>query len=418
MKKKLLFSIAAIIFILQSCTKENCTHTYEGITYTPVYAPMNTLRTVNIQPAKPITSNGKIFIKGNFIFLNEVDKGFHIIDNTNPAAPQRIAFVSIPGNLDMIAKGNYLLVDNYVDLLTFDISNPSNIQLVKRTENALPYRIYNYGYADNASNGIIVSFDKKAEKMEMDCNNSGSIRFDNGGLFLTAATISGGKTLGGANGQTGSLSRFATVDNYLYVANRYSLTPIDITNVTTPIVKPAVAEYLGELETLYGFNNVLLAGSPTGMFILNLTNPSAPALQGTFRHWRGCDPVVAQNNTAYVTVRGSGPCGGTRNNLDAIDISNLNQPTLIKTYQLENPYGLGLYNNKLGVCDGAAGFKLYNASNSLNLQLQSNVTGINAFDVIMNDERALLIAKDGMYQYNISNSNNPVLLSKISINQK
>ncbi len=415
MKSKIFIIGLLAAILLQSCTKEKCTHTYEGVTYKPVYAPMRSLRTINIQPAKAITSNGKIFIKGNYIFLNEVDKGFHIIDNTNPAAPQRIAFVSIPGNLDMIAKDNFLLVDNYVDLLTFDISNPTNIQLVKRTENALPNRQYNYGFADNATNGIIVSFDKKIEKIEMDCNSNGIIRFDNGGIFLTSASASPVKYLGGANGQAGSLSRFATVANYLYIANRYSITPIDIANVANPITKPSIS--FGEIETLVGFNNSLLAGSPSGMFILNLSNPASPAFQSAFTHWRGCDPVVAQNNTAYVTVRGGGPCGGTRNTLDVLDISNLNQPTLIKTYQLENPFGLGIFNNKLGICDGAAGFKLYNASNSNNLQLQNVVSNINAFDVIMNDEKALLIAKDGMYQFNISNSNNPVLLSKISIAQ-
>jgi hypothetical protein len=418
MKTKISFCIIALLLILQSCTKEKCTQFYEGVTFTPVYAPMSSLRTVNILPAKQITSNGKIFVKGNYIFLNEVDKGFHIIDNTNPSSPQRIAFISIPGNMDMIAKGNFLLVDNYVDLLTFDISNPSNIQLVKRTENALPFRQYNYGLVDDINKGIIISFDKKVEKIEMDCNSSSNFRMNNGGVFLlsaTAASASPASSLGGANGQAGSLSRFATVNNYLYIANRYSITPIDITNVNNPIVKPMVNA--GEIETLYGFNNSLLAGSPTGMFILSLSNPAAPTFQSAFTHWRGCDPVVAQNNTAYVTVRGGGPCGGARNTLDVLDISNLNQPILIKNYQLENPFGLGIYNNKLGICDGAAGFKLYNASASNNLVLQNTISNINAFDVIMNNDVALLIAKDGMYQYNISNSNSPLLLSKISINK-
>ena len=86
MKKILLFNITLLVFILQSCTKEKCTELYDGVTYTPMYTPMSSLRTVNIQPAKVITSNGKIFIKGNYIFLNELDKGFHIIDNTNPTA--------------------------------------------------------------------------------------------------------------------------------------------------------------------------------------------------------------------------------------------------------------------------------------------------------------------------------------------
>ena len=417
MKTKIAFSLLTILFFLHSCTKEKCTHTYEGVTYTAVYAPMSTLRSVSILPAKPITSNGKIFIKGNFIFLNEVDKGFHIINNTNPAAPQRIAFVSVPGNLDMIASGNYLLVDNYIDLLTFDISNPANIQLVKRTENALPFRRYNYGFTDNATNGIIIAFNKKIEKREMDCNdNSGFATINFQTAFVSLASAPAPSRLGGGNGQAGSLSRFATVNNYLYVANRYGITPIDITSALNPIVKPEVTQNLGVFETLYGFNNTLFVGSPRGMFILSLANPAAPAYLSSFMHWRGCDPVVVQNNKAYVTVRGGGPCGGDRNFLDIIDVTNLAQPTLIKSYQLQNPYGLGIYDNKLGICDGTAGFKIFDATNSNNLILKNTISNINAFDVIMNNDYALLVAKDGMYQYNITNSTNPILVSKIAIN--
>jgi hypothetical protein len=420
MKKKIIFSLTLIIFILQSCTKEKCTHIYEGVTYKPVYAAMSTLRTIDIQPAKAITSNGKIFIKGNYIFLNEVDKGFHIIDNTNPVNPQRIAFVSIPGNIDLIAKGNYLLVDNYVDLLTFDISNPASIQLVKRTENALPFRTYGYGFSDNASQGIIRTFEKTTQNMEMDCTINNGWRFiDNGGIFLSSQSTNTAPstTLGGANGQAGSFSRFAQINNYLYISNNFSITPVDITNPLNPAVKQNIPS--NEIETMYGFNNSILAGGPNGMYIYNLTNPAIPVLQSSFFHWRGCDPVVAQNNTAYVTVRGGANtrCGGSRNILQAIDITNLSQPTLIKTYEMLHPFGVGIFNNKLGVCDGTAGFKLYDASNSSNLLLQNTITSVNAFDVIMNDQIALLVAKDGMYQYNITNISNPTLISKISITQ-
>lgn len=82
---------------------------------------------------------------------------------------------------------------------------------------------------------------------------------------------------------------------------------------------------------------------------------------------------------------------------------------------MQNPYGLGVYNNTLGICDGDAGFKLYNAAQSTNLQLLSTLSSIKAFDVIMNDTIALLIAKDGMYQYNISNKQSAVLLSKVPV---
>jgi hypothetical protein len=416
--KKILLLIVTMVALLQSCTKDKCTEIYDGVTYTPVYTPMSSLRNVQIQVPKGITNNGKIFIKGNYIFLNETNNGFHIIDNTNPTNPRNINFVSIPGNLDIAAKGNYLIVDNYVDLLTFDISNPNAIQLVNRKENALPLRIYNYGFRDDSIKGIITSFTKKVEKQTKECGlltqRGRGWWADNGGVFMLQSTAAPTLNLkaSNGNGQAGSLSRFALLNNYLYVANRFSITPIDITNPLLPSVKSLVST--GEIETIYPFKNSLLLGSPNGMFIYNVANPDMPNYLSGVSHWRGCDPVVAYNDIAYVTVRGGGPCGGDRNILDVIDISNLSQPRLLKTYQMESPMGLGIYNNTLGICDGNAGFKIFDASTTNNIQLQKTITTIKPFDVIMDDQIAILIAEDGMYQYKI-NTPTPTLISKISI---
>jgi hypothetical protein len=414
--KIIAFALLIMSLIFTSCTKEECKETYEGTTYTANYAPMSSLRTVSVNPAKAITSYGKIFIKGNYIFLNEVDKGFHIIDNSNPAAPNKIAFVSVPGNLDLIGKGNYLIADSYIDLLTFDISNPNNIQLVNRKENALPYRIYNYGFTDDSARGIIVNFTKKIETKEMNCafGSNRFFRFDAAKIFVGngASPSTPIPSSNNENGQAGSLSRFALVNNYLYVANRYNLTPIDISNPLMPITKTSV--YTGEQETIYPFNDNLFIGTPNGLNIYSLTNPEVPTYKSTFRHWRGCDPVVVENNIAYVTVRNNGRCGGNINELDIINVSNISNPILLKKYDMKNPYGLGIYNNKLGICDGTAGFKLFNATDYNNLNQTGTINVDKSYDVIMNDQIAILIASDGMYQYNIS-STTPQFLSKIAI---
>jgi hypothetical protein len=418
MKQKLFLIPLVTIAFLQSCTKDKCTETYDGILYTAIYTPMSSLRNVQIQTAKNITSNGKIFIKGNYIYLNEINKGFHIIDNTNPANPKNINFVSVPGNLDIAAKGNYLIVDNYVDLLTFDISNPTNIQLVNRKENALPYRIYNYGFRDDSAKGIITNFNKKVEKQTKECGlfiqRGIGWWADNGGVFILQNN--GVPTLNlkasNSSGQGGSLSRFAVLNNHLYIANRFNLTPIDISNPNNPIVKPMVGT--GEIETIYPFKNTLFIGSPLGMFIYGTTNPDVPNYLSGMTHWRGCDPVVVQNDIAYVTVRSGGPCGGNLSILDVINVSNLSQPYRIKTYTLENPMGVGIYNNTLGVCDGNAGFKIFDATTSNNIQLKKTINTIKPFDVIMDDQVAILIAEDGMYQYNIATAI-PTFISKISI---
>jgi len=79
---------------------------------------------IRSNPAQTIANPGKIFLYGNYIFLNDIDKGVHIIDNSNPSNPVQKAFINIPGNLDIAVKGNILYADLYTDLIVIDITNP------------------------------------------------------------------------------------------------------------------------------------------------------------------------------------------------------------------------------------------------------------------------------------------------------
>ena len=59
--------------------------------------------------------------------------------------------------------------------------------------------------------------------------------------------------------------------------------------------------------------------------------------------------------------------------------------------------------------------KVYNASDVTNLELIRRITGPETYDVIANKNIALVVAKDGLYQYDYSNVNNIHLLSKLNI---
>src|SRR5437867_12520350 len=99
-------------FILHSCLKDKCTHTYR--IYTPVYKTTQEVRAnIKSNGPKEIVNAGKLYLRGPYIFLNEIDRGIHIIDNTNPASPKNIAFIDIPGNMDLAVKGNTLYADLY-----------------------------------------------------------------------------------------------------------------------------------------------------------------------------------------------------------------------------------------------------------------------------------------------------------------
>src|SRR4051812_35673270 len=93
--------ILALLFMMSSCKKDKCDQTVTYKKYSPVYMSYADLRSsVKSEPAQALKKPGKIYLKGNYIFVSEVDKGIHVIDNTNPSSPQNIAFIKVPGNMD------------------------------------------------------------------------------------------------------------------------------------------------------------------------------------------------------------------------------------------------------------------------------------------------------------------------------
>jgi hypothetical protein len=133
--------------------------------YRPVYEAYEQIRVIQTRPPQPLLKPGKIYIKDNFLFINELGEGFHIFDNTDPAKPTPISFVSIPGNVDVAVKDSILYADNRVDLVALNIANPRNVKLVKRIENAfppapLPPNINGWFECPDASKGIVVRWER------------------------------------------------------------------------------------------------------------------------------------------------------------------------------------------------------------------------------------------------------------------
>ncbi|MCK5201531.1 MAG: hypothetical protein KAR21_24425, partial [Spirochaetales bacterium] len=93
---------------------------------------------IGSQNPRLLEETGKIYIKDNLIFLNEFGKGIHVIDNRNPYKPEIIAFLNIPGNVDIAIRNNVLYADSHTDLVVIDVSNPGNIKEIKRIKNIFP----------------------------------------------------------------------------------------------------------------------------------------------------------------------------------------------------------------------------------------------------------------------------------------
>lgn len=410
MKNLFLLSSAGILLMLclSGCVKTQTTKTYT-ITR-PVYrVKSDVYQDVKTQPATSITTAGKLFMKGNYIFLSEKNKGIHIINNANPSAPVNESFIPIPGTEDVVVKGNILLADCFIDLLSIDISDPANAKLVNIEPNVFPERRFVNGFTLD-SNLVIVDWVSKDTTTPIDFYDQFG-----GGVFW-ADNFSPATTGGtGQTGISGSMARFTISGNYLYTVSNSNLRVFDIGNAVKPVVK-SNTNMGWNIETIYPLKDKLFIGSQSGMFVYSIVNPIAPVQLCTFTHATSCDPVIADDQYAYITLRSGTACQGFTNQLDIVDISDITKPTWKKTYGLTNPHGLSKDANLLFICDGADGLKVFDATDISNLQLLQTIHMSSTFDVITWSNRAIVSAADGIYQYDYSDPLQIKLLSKIAKN--
>ena len=229
------------------------------------------------------------------------------------------------------------------------------------------------------------------------------------------SSVAPGPNNNGTSGTGGSLARFAISGNTLYVVDQNSLRTFDIKNATDPKPSATVSMGLG-IETVFPYDNHLFIGAADAMHIYDITQPTQPKSVSTYSHFVGCDPVVVQGNYAYVTLRTTGCRPGFSNNtLDIIDISNLSQPQVVNMLNLTSPYGLGVRNNALFVCEGANGLRVFDVSDPTQPEQKSQLTDIKTFDVIPLPESLLVIGEDGFLQYDYSDLTDLKLLSKIDV---
>jgi hypothetical protein len=413
------FIVSVLTFFFAGCVKDTClkTHTYSY--YVPVYKTTAEVKK-NIKSNAPneVVNPGKIVLLGNYIFLNEIDKGIHIIDNSVPASPRNVAFIDIPGNLDLAVKGNILYADFYTDLVTIDIADPLNAVVKKYNEGVFPFRAYGNGFYNDTSK-IITDWTRRDTTVTSPCGDGNRFMVQSGIFFSTGSSSLGVSSNSSSPiGKGGSMARFAIVNNTMYTVSNTDLNVFNIAVANNPVYTNKINVGTWNIETIFPFKNQLFIGSQNGMFMYNINNPDKPVSAGQFAHVRSCDPVIADDNYAYVTLRSGTACLGFTNQLEILKLNSFTDPQLLKTYSFTNPHGLSKDGNLLFICDGSDGLKIYNSSDVSNLALIKQFTNLETYDVIAWNNKALVVAKDGLYQYDYTDLNNIHLLSKITIANK
>ena len=393
----------------------------------PVFTSSETFRNSIkiISKAQELADCGKICFYNDYLYVSEPGKGIHIIDNTDPSRPQMKGYIEIMGNRDLVVRDHRLYADALIDLVWFDISNPSQPVLAGRMENlfpnALPIIDNEYGYdyllcqTGIAQGKIVTGWQLKKHKQQ---NNYRQENQDmsygvSGPIFSQGNNATHGM-------KKGSMSRFGLYDHYLYAVDNSQMNLIDLSGEKPEKARDNI--YIRNVETVSFYRDKLFLGTSSGLMIYSIEDPIHPVLYSQITHVYGnCNPFAVHEDLVYVTIHSGNPCGQNTNQLKIFDISNAKFTVEVAIYPMTHPKGLGISNGMLFLCD--AGLKIFNTNNykSLTNSEFAYYTQIDGYDLLFFNNILLVISDKGLYQYDYSdyalsaNDGNLRLLSVISV---
>jgi hypothetical protein len=266
------------------------------------------------------------------LFVSDVGVGVHVYDVADPANPSLLYTIPLQGNTGNAAVGDVLYASNYTSIKAFHLGSESYVEVasIERERQPPPF---NEGYGRSKGYGC-------------SCENTVSSP-------ARAPTQSQGS----------SYATFAVVGDYLYYIDYDYLVALDVSDPLKP--RQAGKTRIGwDVQTIYPAGQFLFIGGAVGMYIYDRTDPTAPVEVGRLVHTRACDPVVVDGATAFVTLRGAGQCGGVKDELLSIDITDPAAPKLLCETDVLTPYGLAADAGagRLYVSKGANGFVLFDVS--------------------------------------------------------
>lgn len=130
----------------------------------PVYGQAQQIQTIKVGDTIRMENPGRIVYLAPRLFVNEVNKGIHVIDNSDPAHPVKEAFISIPFNKDLAVQNSVIYADNDQDLVSLLYHSKDSIQLIERQENvfnhlpAFPNDFNGYFECIDESKGVVIDW--------------------------------------------------------------------------------------------------------------------------------------------------------------------------------------------------------------------------------------------------------------------
>lgn len=407
MKKHLLFFAILLMFSSLLSCRDKCKETRLVVRQIPIYHSFSEIRGgVDVAPAREIQDPGKVFVQGNYLFINEIKQGVHVIDNSDPANPKFISFIKIPGNGDMVVRDNILYADSYTDIVAIDIRDPAHAMEVGRVKDVFNFGSFNNVQWSVGQEGLFLGeYNEKYETqtVEVDCEDNKPVPVPVRDMIYTSTVSDRMK----------AVSRFAFEDKFLYsILNWGSFGVFDLGIPAKPVSTNRINTE-STLFSIVAYRNKLFLGSQSGTVLYNNTDPAMPKKVSNFPQGTPCDQVTIQDDMAYVTSRSGTFCGGFVNKLDVIDISDSKVPKRVKSYPMENPRATLVDFPTLYLCEGETGLKVFDVRDPMEIDkhLLSVKKDIVAYGVVSLGKTILVTGKDYLYQFDTTN---PAALREIS----
>ena len=225
----------------------------------------------------------------------------------------------------------------------------------------------------------------------------------------SGSTMSDGGSSGGT-GQGGSMARFTISGDKLYTINKRYINAFDISIPDRP--SPDISQPVDwDVETLYAYKEHLYVGASSGVYIYDKELDKV----GSFSHVQSCDPVVIEDDIAFVTLSSGGRChlASGENTVEFLSLKDPIHPKLLGKKNMVHPTGLGIDGNNLFICDGVGGLKLFdvnvtenNETNTTSVSLTYNRASskpdINCYDVIAYKNLLVVSNSENVKQFDYS----------------
>lgn len=226
---------------------------------------------------------------------------------------------------------------------------------------------------------------------------------------------------------SGSYATMLPIDGFLYVIDDSKITTYDISDNQNPVrINKQEVGFL--IESLYHHEGVLFIGSSEALHIFTINENGIPERNSLTEYnfendpeWTACDPVVADDSYAYVTLKTDpefsfDPCGvgfRTVNELRIYDVQDLSTPELLSVTEMQYPQGLGIFGDHLFVCEGNQGIQLYDVTDREEPVLVWEDLGFKAFDLILKEDLMIVVGSVSLRQYDISDLENIEYINEI-----